>query len=306
MGILKHVSSQRSVVLSVHTVAGRAPGCAVQLANHAASNDHASVFWTGERWEARDLGSTNGTFVDGRRLEPKENAHLTRGTVLRFGSEEERWELMDDRGPVAVARSVATGEIRLAENGLLALPDPNDVRASVIMDSVGQWFIETQDGLRRAAKDKDQITIAGQTWELLVPPASPVGGTYKAKTGIRLATLALRFLVTRDDKHIRIEARDGEHVQLLEERASFFLLLRLARARLKDAADAKLPDDEQGWLHVIDAAAALHKEESHLNVDVLRAREVFAKAGVEGAEGIVQRRPREIRIGTGRLDETKA
>jgi pSer/pThr/pTyr-binding forkhead associated (FHA) protein len=104
MGVLKHSSSGKSIVLPAHAVAGRAPGSAVRLSGQGASNDHASISWTGSRWEARDLGSTNGTFVDDSRIPLKENAPLAKGSVIRFGSKDEVWELTDDRGPVLLAR----------------------------------------------------------------------------------------------------------------------------------------------------------------------------------------------------------
>ncbi len=304
MAVLEHVSTGKIVFLGPHAVAGRAPGSAVRLADLASSSDHASLTWTGERWEARDLGSTNGTSADGRTLEPRENAPLTRGTELRFGADGERWVLIDDGPPAAVARSIATGEIRIAKDGLLALPDPERVLVSVLLDASGCWLVETEGGARRAARDAERLTIDGQAWELGVPAASPVGGTHKAKGGPRLSSLTLRFIVSPEDKHVRVEAVGGRDVLPLPERASFAMLLVLARERLKDAA-AGVSEDEQGWLHVIDVAESLRKEEGAVNVDIHRAREVLAKAGIEGAEGIVQRRPREIRIGTGRLSEVK-
>ncbi|UQA57423.1 FHA domain-containing protein [Polyangium aurulentum] len=306
MGVIKHISSGRTIVLAGHSVVGRAPGCVVRLTDHAASNDHASLFWTGQRWEARDLGSTNGTFIDGERLPSKANEPLAHGSVLRFGCDAESWKLIDARGPVVVARSMETGEVRAAEDGLLALPDPTNVLLSIVMDSDGQWLVETPDGSRRLARDTERVTLAEQTWELTVPPASTVAGTYKAKASFSLATLTLRFHVSRDEEHVHVEAVDGDEMLSLGERTIFRALLQLARERLKDAAEARLPEDEQGWYHLIDLTRDLAVEERSLNVDIHRVREAFAKAGIEGAEGIVQRRSRQLRIGTGRLEERKA
>lgn len=306
MGVLKHVSSGKSVTLPAHAVAGRAPSCAVRLAHQSASNNHASVFWTGERWEVRDLGSTNGTSVDETTVPLKENAHLERGAVVRFGCDAERWALIDDGGPVALARSPSTGEVRRAEDGLLALPDLGDVLVSVVMDSAGMWFVETSEGSRRPAKDREQITIAGKPWELEVPSYVPVAGTHKARPSPQLASLTLRFHVSRDEEHVRLEALDGDAVLSLGERSCFYPLLLLARERCEDAADPSLPESEHGWLHVVDLIGALAVDERHLNVSVHRVREAFGKAGVMGAEGIVQRRPRQMRIGVGSLVEIKA
>ncbi|MEP7121815.1 MAG: FHA domain-containing protein [Byssovorax sp.] len=306
MGVLRHVSSGRAVALSPHTVAGRAPTCAVRLAETPASNNHASVFWTGERWEIRDLGSMNGTSVNEVTVPLQKNVHLALGAVVRFGCDAERWELTDDSGPVAMARSVTTGEIRRAEDGLLALPDPGNILASILLDSGGTWLLETAEGARRPALDREQITILGDRWELSIPSSAAVAGTQQVKPAPHLATLTLRFHVSRDEEHVRLDALHDEVVLAFGERASFYPLLLLARERLENAADAGLPESEHGWLHVDDLMKALSIDERHLNVTVHRIREAFGKAGVVGAEGIVQRRPKQVRIGIGNLEELKA
>lgn len=294
------------MVLSIHNVAGRAPASAVGLEDQMASNDHASIRWSGARWEVRDLGSRNGTFIGATRVAPKENAHLARGGVLKLGCDAEQWELVDDRGPVAIARCAETGEVRAAEGGLLALPSLDELVVSVVEDAANRWFVEAADGVRQPAVDGASIRTGDRTWELTVPPASPLTGTFEDKPALSLATIALRFHVSLDEEHVRIDAVDGARVVPLGERAGFYMLLVLARRRIEEAQGGALPEAERGWYHVIDLLKALGMEERNLNVTVFRLREVFAKAGVDGAEGIVQRRSREIRIGTGRLEEIKA
>jgi pSer/pThr/pTyr-binding forkhead associated (FHA) protein len=54
-------------------VAGRAPGCDCLVTDEFASRRHAEVWRGGERWILRDLGSRNGTRVNGiRAIEPVE------------------------------------------------------------------------------------------------------------------------------------------------------------------------------------------------------------------------------------------
>jgi pSer/pThr/pTyr-binding forkhead associated (FHA) protein len=306
MGILRHIQSGKKVILPPHAVAGRALTSSILLTAPASSNDHASISWTGDRWEARDLGSTNGTLVGDLLLQPKEGVPLAAGTVLRFGCDAERWELVDPSGPGVVARSPTTGEERTAEHGLLALPGPEGVLVSVVLDIYGKWTVETPDGARRPAVDGERIAAGGKTWVLAVPPEVG-GGAHKAKTaktGLSLGSLTLVFHVSPDERHVHVEVRDGNTSVTLKERACFFLLLLLARHRLEDVS-RHLPGDEQGWMHVVEAGSRLRKDELRVNSDVHRARELLANAGLEGADRIVERRPREIRIGTGRLVVSK-
>ncbi|MDT0381278.1 DUF1707 and FHA domain-containing protein [Streptomyces sp. DSM 42041] len=47
---------------------GRAPGSMLRLTHHTVSRAHAQLRHTGAGWSLRDLGSSNGTWVNGRRV----------------------------------------------------------------------------------------------------------------------------------------------------------------------------------------------------------------------------------------------
>lgn len=69
---------------------GRSAGSTVTIEDDALSREHARIFWSDRRYHIEDLGSTNGTFVDGVRIErptPLEDGcriQLGQGTILRF------------------------------------------------------------------------------------------------------------------------------------------------------------------------------------------------------------------------------
>ena len=65
------------------TLIGRSPECALVLDDDYASGRHARIFEEGGRWLVEDLGSTNGTFVDNRRITAPQPLEL--GTGLRIG-----------------------------------------------------------------------------------------------------------------------------------------------------------------------------------------------------------------------------
>lgn len=50
-------------------VLGRGPGCGLQIPSREASRNHAEVRFEEGRFVLRDLGSTNGTFLNGERVE---------------------------------------------------------------------------------------------------------------------------------------------------------------------------------------------------------------------------------------------
>ena len=67
---------------AARTVIGRGEESTVQIDDPDASRAHAEVVREGDRYVLRDLGSTNGTFLDGRRVK---DGSLCDGDVVRFG-----------------------------------------------------------------------------------------------------------------------------------------------------------------------------------------------------------------------------
>ena len=55
------------------------------LAEPAVSRRHARLNRRGEHWYVRDMGSTNGTWVNGRRLAAEEEALLGQGDEIELG-----------------------------------------------------------------------------------------------------------------------------------------------------------------------------------------------------------------------------
>ncbi|WP_437762406.1 FHA domain-containing protein [Sorangium sp. So ce281] len=301
MAVLKHEADGLRVTLPARARVGRARDCAVRLRDRCASGEHAVLFWDGARWWIRDLGSTNGTHVSGRRLTSAERVALDAGTELVFGGDAERWTVEEAGAPVTSARAELTGEVRAAEEGLLALPDAADPRVTLFEDQHGAWQIEI-DGSTRPAVDQERIE-AGGAWVLRVPPqaldaAVPTTASSAASPKL-LGLTVLRFEVSHDEEHIAVALVQGEKVIQLAARAHHELLLMLARSRLRDR-EAGLPPAERGWRYVDDLIGKLRLDLHHLNVNVFRARQQLARAGVLDAGSLVERRTtsRQIRLGT--------
>jgi hypothetical protein len=63
---------------------GRAAGCSLVLADSTVSSEHARVDALADRWRLHDLGSTNGTRLNGARLQ--EPVDLAPGDKLELGN----------------------------------------------------------------------------------------------------------------------------------------------------------------------------------------------------------------------------
>ncbi|OEV12275.1 MULTISPECIES: DUF1707 and FHA domain-containing protein [Streptomyces] len=62
---------------------GRAPGSMLRLNHFTVSRTHAQLRATGDGWKLRDLGSSNGTWVNGSRVTG--SVRVRPGDVVRFG-----------------------------------------------------------------------------------------------------------------------------------------------------------------------------------------------------------------------------
>lgn len=66
---------------------GRAPSCDLVINDPSVSKQHAVLRWHGQAGACtlEDLKSTNGTLLNGQALEPKREAFLRDGYLVRFG-----------------------------------------------------------------------------------------------------------------------------------------------------------------------------------------------------------------------------
>lgn len=299
MGVIKHQPSGRRVTLATRSLVGRARWCVVRAASPRASGEHAVLQWDGMRWSVRDLGSTNGTYAGGMRLAPNERAFLEIGAVLAFGNDDERWTLEEDGPPTASARAEATGEVRTAFDGILALPDVADPHVTLVEDHHGRWMLEV-DGNARLAVDQERIQALG-IWMLHIPSASGecISTTISIADGTRLlGAMVLRFELSRDEEYIALSLVRGNEVTTLRDHIHHEMLLALARERRADQ-EAGLPSAEQGWIYVNDLLDILKLDLKHLNVNIFRARQHLARAMMPEVGALIERRSttRQIRLG---------
>ena len=68
------------------SIVGRASSNTLYLDPPRVSRQHAQISWDGVRAVVTDLGSTNGTFVNGRRLAPNVPEPLQPGDRVSFGA----------------------------------------------------------------------------------------------------------------------------------------------------------------------------------------------------------------------------
>ena len=107
-------------------VVGRDPGCELVIEDPRVSKRHAQVRWSGGGWTIEDLGSKNGTAVNGQ---PVQGAELRDGDAISFGGLPGRFERLSAAEAATVeaerlARIETSARIR---RRLRAEPEPADL-----------------------------------------------------------------------------------------------------------------------------------------------------------------------------------
>jgi pSer/pThr/pTyr-binding forkhead associated (FHA) protein len=300
MGWLEELGKKRRrFALGPRCLIGRHPACDLRVNEAAVSGEHAIVRWVEGGWQLRDLGSRNGTFVDGRRIEAGERVQLRAASVFTLGGLASGFTLVDAAPPVLLARRKKTGETRTAADHVLVLPDDERPLAIIFETTSGQWMVEREGEANEPVVDHDLVVVDGQTWVVELPSSEQA--TWRGLIDFTLEKVEMRFTVSRDEEHVEITLLKGARPMVLAPRSYHYMLLTLARQRIEDA---EAPEDERGWMHRDELNKMLGIDAMRLSVDMYRARKQLSDMGVQGADGLIERRPTtgQVRLGIERVE----
>lgn len=295
MAFLEHIASMRRHILTSRCLIGRSRTSSLRLDGKRVSGEHAIVYWDGTSWLVRDLGSRNGTFVNGERITAGLPLPLIPGRSLAFGDKDDIWHLADDGPPGPMAVSINGHTQVTSHDGLLFLPDQECAEVTIYLDAERRWVAESAGDL--ISLHDGQIVTAGQErWRLTLPITleSTAGVT---QAGPWLDRARLDFSVSGDQEHIEIILQVGDTSHHLPSRAHSYTLLTLAHLRQQEAGH--LDDNDAGWVYCDDLADMLRVDRTLLNTYISRARRQIAAVGVPDAALIIERRPGtgQIRLG---------
>lgn len=304
MAELRNSSSGRTAALETENVVGRSPRSDLQIDRPEVSGRHALVRWSGSAWEVRDLGSRNGTLVDGVAVSPSAEQILRLNSTVCFGHQEETWTLVDDTPPrVRVVATDGTSTIE-AVGTIVGVPAGEQPEATLYRVANGEWHLERADEPATVLQDQSEFDAAGKRWRFCCP--SIVARTQAVSPMPKLAGAKFAFGVSADEEHVELRAHTGGSELHLGSRAHNYLLLTLARARLSEV-ERGVPEQLAGWLYQDELIQGLGVELGQLNIDVFRVRKHFAAAGFVDAASVIERRTstRQIRIGVAVIEITQ-
>ncbi len=288
-------SANGIVVLPCRALVGRSTLADVIVQSRRTSNEHASIGWYSNHWVLRDLGSSNGTTVDGKLLGPRDRVVLTVGNTLLFGGAE-TFEVLDVAPPAPCAVLLGPQTCIWGQRTLLVLPNETAPEASVFYVD-GSW--QADDGSSTVRVEcGDIISLASGHFRLLLPD-DPSAGGFTAGYQLDMGELELVFRCNADA--VVLHLVQGSADVRLPARACVQTLLALARLRLAGSGD------NDGWVATSELAAMRSCSAEKINVDIHRLRKLLEEAGVHDAARIVQRDDtKKLRIGVGRIREVRS
>jgi hypothetical protein len=284
-------ASKGQLMVPCRSLVGRSSLADIVLESRRASNEHASIGWYSNHWVLRDLGSSNGTTVDGRLVGPRDRVVLAPGNMLQFGGEAESLQVLDVLPPAPCAVLLGPQACVWGQRALLVLPSEVTPEASVFFVD-GSWQID--DGVHTQAPEcGDIVQLPSGHWRLLLPDAPDSDG-FTAGYQLEISKLELVFRVGTDA--VVLNLVQGPADVRLPARACVQTLLSLAQ--LRQNGDSK----NDGWIGTAELAEMRSCSPEKINVDVHRLRKLFEEAGVHDAARIVERDDtKRLRIGTRRL-----
>lgn len=301
MAILVDARTGQALTLPARCLLGRSSSCTLRIDDPRVSGEHARISWQEDRWEVRDFGSRNGTFLNDKRLEPSTSVVLSVADRIALGDVAVAFSLLDASPPLAQARQLVTGRIVFARGGQLALPSEEDPAVTVMQDAEGRWIVEAQ-GEARVVLDGEVLKVGDETFALHLP--APIAPTVDARgEAPDIRSVGLRFRVSRDEERVEVVVELGHDTRVFAPRAHHYMLLTLARARLRGPQEATLPEPSRGWIAVDELCKMLAVDENKLNVEVYRIRQDFGALAVQNATTIIERRKgvRQLRLGPTRV-----
>jgi pSer/pThr/pTyr-binding forkhead associated (FHA) protein/tetratricopeptide (TPR) repeat protein len=229
---------------------GRGKACNVPLlSDEYISLNHAEVVAEGDQYFLVDLDSDNGTFLDARRVPPRQRTPLVHGAKIRAG-----------KSSVLVFERVDTEKQRQTRHRLLLYSG-----AAVVLFAVATFFRPPDiaaDHFAAAEVElrKDNLTVALQECEVVLKVDQRHRGALALKREIEARMRAADFLV-RAQQHAQngkiAEALDlcGEILRLVPKH-SRTLELKSVLDAIKLANDAMLARNWPGAIQELEAANA--------------------------------------------------
>lgn len=282
MAFLLDTSTNHYIPLAPHHTFGRLRNSVdTPLDKPYISKLHTTIEWRGHHWFIKNLGR-NGTHVNGLRLPLHHNQALTEGDKIHFAELTDPPFIVQDLSPPSDVLWPINPQSKpqpIVLDRYHVLPNEEAPRISLYKDKQ-QWFIEPIDHngeqAAQALKSGDIVKCEPMSWQLL---QADVYGPTEAKSlhSQELNEFTFNFELSQDEEMTQLTLSQGEQTIDLGVRTHHYLLVQLARHRLRDCEQG-VAECEQGWVYTEQIVKELGLDETHLNIQIYRVRKQISDA----------------------------
>ncbi len=286
MATLVEKQTGTRLTLAATTLVGSGSHGLVRIEREGVSEVHSLIRWQGHRWVVKDLGSRNGTFVDGKRVLAATVMPLYEGDEIAFGSHDSVWVLEDDRPPSILAVNLHDRSVVQGQGGMLGLPDVEEPLAMAIQNREGVWSLEMAGEVSALGEEPRVVVVGDTAWRIYTPLAQ--GLTTFEDPGWRLEELALLIQASEDTQHVSCWFVDngGLQRQLPDRPTPYRVLALLGRAMLEDRHKSIA---ERGWRHRDYVLSDLEATPNTLDSWVFWCRRCARQTGVVNGQQLIER-----------------
>jgi pSer/pThr/pTyr-binding forkhead associated (FHA) protein len=167
----KYTGGEFPLVPNQEIVVGRASDLQMVLVEDMVSRRHARIFWDGEQIQIEDLGSTNGTFVNGEKIQ---RTVLKEGDRVLIGTNILKVVAIDSSGPGSVSPSqtlenvaarrntqaTTAGTARTMSGAIDEIPLPDLLQLLHTSKKSGVLVVRTEDDVGKIYFRKGQIYLS--------------------------------------------------------------------------------------------------------------------------------------------------
>ena len=318
MAVIEFLDLERVEYLrEYHTMGRRTEAVDSNLDYPFISKLHAVLEWRNPNWMIRDV-SHNGIWVNGHRIEPQTNSALKLDDLVELaGSEGVRFKISNIDKPQDMVYQIdnISNQEFLIETLLLPNEQSPEIGLFKCPERL-QWFSEEIKSRSYQNKEEhntlpheqgpyyhgDTIDFDGKKWCFFLTHIEAVTTEFRSEQE-KISGVNFRFDISQDEETTTLTLNYEHNEFDLGERSHHYLLVHLLRHKLSqiNATEniTKVTADNLGWIDCQLIEKELGIDESHLNIQIFRARKQISSelAGYSGVSKLIQRRRGSIRIG---------
>lgn len=299
MAIIKNCYSGEILFLNNKHVFGCNVSCyttAAPIADVGISANCATIYWDSGAWYIKDH-SKNGIFLNNLYVH-NTTAILSNGSHIQFGEDiSTKWEIINLLPPASYIKCINQKNKQLELRSCVSIPSDEKGEVSFCLSKDDRWIMK-RNNVVSYLTDGAIIKLHNEEWQFF---ENETTGT--AHFIPKQSLSFFQFNLSIDEEHINVKiVTNGAEVDL-GYRSHNYLLLALARKKVKDMRQ-KYDLHDQGWLSMEtlqnDVAKEIGKEidEYYLNLQIYRLRKQLEDIRLNGYDfsNVIERRKREIRF----------